>query len=182
MTETLQDLMERRLRQMGQRRGRGESISLREAYQRLLEQINDRNREAVEEGRPDEQLDPPPTYEVFRRIRNGHTRITDNTAVALATMLDVDVADIYVAAGIRPTLGRFELPTRADRLDDQQRSVVLAVVDTILRAGDQAAGAPTTGLRIAARDVGQRSRGQRQRDAIAGVGEESQGSAPEGGA
>ena len=55
--ETLQDLMERRLKELGQRRGRGEQISLHEAYDRL-----------VESGAKD-----VPTYEVFRRIRQGHT-------------------------------------------------------------------------------------------------------------
>lgn len=69
---------------------------------------------------PGDQLHPP-TYEVFRRIRNGHTRITDATAAALATMLDVPANDVYVAAGVRPRLGRFELPTRADSLDAGQR-------------------------------------------------------------
>ena len=186
MTETLQDLMERRLQQMRQRRGRGESISLREAYQRLLEQINQRNAEHAAAGR-DEQEPAPPTYEVFRRIRNGHTRITDNTAVALATMLDVDVDEVHAAAGIRPSLGRFELPTRADRLDDQQREVVLAVVDTILRASDGESsqspaadrrGAPTPvaaqGPRLAARNIGQRSRAQQRHDHLRGVGDEPQ--------
>lgn len=124
MNETLQDLMERRLREMGKRRGRGESISLREAYQRL-----------VDEAGEDAKL---PTYEVFRRIRNGHTSITDPTASALATMLGVPVEDVYAAASIRPPLSRFELPTRADRLDGNQRQVVLSVVDAILQAGDAA--------------------------------------------
>lgn len=130
VTETLQDLMERRLREMGKRRGRGESISLREAYQRLQDRAGD-----------DEKL---PTYEVFRRIRHGHTKISDPTASALATMLEVPVEDVYAAARIRPRLSRFELPTRADRLDDSQRQVVLSVVDAILQAGDQADTAEVT--------------------------------------
>lgn len=182
MNETLQDLMERRLRELGKRRGRGESISLREAYQRLLEWTNDRNAELAEIG---EQAPIPPTYEVFRRIRNGHTRITDVTASALATMLDVPEEDVYRAARIAPRLGRFELPTRADRLDDQQRQVVLSVVDAILSASQAGAVGEETSrpdLRVAARRVGERTRGQKQRDAIEGVGEESQGEGPEGGA
>ncbi|WKN47111.1 hypothetical protein [Nocardioides sp. Arc9.136] len=122
---------------MGKRRGRGENISLREAYQRLLDSTNDRNAERVETG--EEQLGPPPTYEVFRRIRNGHSRISDATASALATMLDVPIEDVYTAAKIRPRLGRFTLPTRADRLDDQQRQVVLSVIDAILQAGETSA-------------------------------------------
>lgn len=121
MTETLQDLLERRLRELGQRRGRGESLSLREAWQRLPE---------------DEQGNRRPTYEVFRRIRQtGHTNITDETADALATMLAVDVNLVLAAAGQRHRLGPFELPRRADRLDDAERQAVLGVVDAILRAG-----------------------------------------------
>lgn len=135
VTETLQDLMERRLREMGHRRGRGESISLREAYQRLVDEANVQNMRDKDDAQPMRI----PTYEVFRRIRNGHTSITDPTASALATMLKVPVDEVYAAARIRPRLGRFELPTRADRLDPQQRQVVLSVVDAILdAAGDQA--------------------------------------------
>lgn len=138
VTETLQDLMERRLNELGKRRGRGESISLREAYQRLLDKINDENADIASREQADPAgFPPPPTYEVFRRIRNGHTRITDPTASALATMLEVSVDEVYAAAQIRPRLGRFELPTRADRLDDGQRKVVLSVVDAILNAAGE---------------------------------------------
>lgn len=139
VTETLQDLMERRLRDLGKRRGRGESISLREAYGRLLDKVNDHNADVAATGQGDEIH--PPTYEVFRRIRNGHTKISDTTAVALATMLDVDVNEVFAAARVRPTLGKFKLPTRADRLTEEQRAVVLAVIDTILDAGELGAAA-----------------------------------------
>lgn len=122
--ETLQDLMERRLKELGQRRGRGEQISLHEAYDRLVER-------AGEDG-------DVPTYEVFRRIRQGHTKITDRTADALATMLGVDVDQVLVAAGQRPRLTRFELPMRADRLTESERKAVLGVVDAILEAGPRA--------------------------------------------
>jgi hypothetical protein len=122
--ETLQDLMERRLKELGQRRGRGEQISLHEAYDRLLEKV----------GRDADV----PTYEVFRRIRtSGHTRITDRTADALATMLEVDVDQVLVAAGQRPRLTKFELPDRADRLTENERKAVLGVVDAILAASEQ---------------------------------------------
>lgn len=119
--ETLQDLMERRLKELGQRRGRGEQISLHEAYDRL-----------VDKAGPDADI---PTYEVFRRIRTqGHRKITDRTADALATMLEVDVNEVLDAAGQRTRLGRFELPRTADRLDESERAAVLGVVDAILRA------------------------------------------------
>lgn len=123
--ETLQDLMERRLKELGQRRGRGEQISLHEAYDRLLEKVG-----------PDGDV---PTYEVFRRIRtSGHSKITARTADALATMLGVDVDEVLRAAGQRPRLTRFELPERADQLTESERKAVLGVVDAILDASDQA--------------------------------------------
>lgn len=122
VTETLQQLMERRLREMGKRRGRGESISLREAWMRLPEHDGKR---AV-------------SYETVRRIReNGHTTIGDATADALATMLDVPVAQILMAAGQRPRLGRFELPQRADRLTPPERATILSMVDALLDATDR---------------------------------------------
>lgn len=78
-----------------------------------------------------------PSYETFRRIRElGHSNISDETAAALATMLDVDVDEVYAAARIRPRLGRFELPSRADRLDGPARKAVLGVIDAILSAGE----------------------------------------------
>jgi hypothetical protein len=76
-----------------------------------------------------------PTYETFRRIRqSGHTNISDETASALATMLDVPVDHVYAAARIPPRLGRFELPGRADALNPGERAAVLGVVDAILEA------------------------------------------------
>lgn len=123
VNETLQDLLERRLKELGQRRGRGESLSLREAWQRIPE---------------DEHGVRRPTYEVFRRIRQtGHSNISDETADALATMLDIPVDQVLEAAGQRKRLGRFELPRRADRLDDGERKVVLGVVDAILDAAER---------------------------------------------
>lgn len=148
VTETLQDLMERRLRELGHRRGRGESISLREAWQRLPEDENGQRR---------------PTYEVFRRIRqSGHSNISEETAVALATMLDVDLGDVNRAAGRRAPLGRFELPTRADRLNDTERGVVLGVVDAILDAAEGRRGERSPGLRSVPQV--QRSAARRKRD------------------
>jgi predicted DNA-binding protein len=123
VNETLQELLERRLREMGKRRGRGESFSLNEAYDRLVEKAG-------------EGADVP-TYEVFRRIRQGHSKITDRTADALATMLDLDVNEVLEAAGQRKRLGRFDLPRSADRLDEAERAAVLGVVDAILRAGNR---------------------------------------------
>lgn len=131
VTETLQDLMERRLKELGRRRGRGEQISLHEAYDRLIEKAG-----------PGGDI---PTYEVFRRIRReGHASITDRTANALATMLDVGVDEVLIAAGQRPRLAKFELPSRADRLTESERQAVLGVVDAILDAGTQGNVTPLT--------------------------------------
>lgn len=124
VTETLRDLLERRLRELGQRRGRGESLSLREAWQRLPE---------------DDEGKRTPTYETFRRIRQaGHTNINDETADALATMLGVPVDQVYAAARIPPRLGRFELPSRADALSPGERAAVIGVVEAILDAKSEA--------------------------------------------
>ncbi|GEB13588.1 hypothetical protein GUY44_06915 [Pimelobacter simplex] len=167
VNETLQDLMERRLYELGRRRGRGESISLREAWQRLPEDENGARR---------------PTYEVFRRIRQaGHSNITDETADALATMLDVPVGDVLVAAGQRPRLGRFELPRRADRLTQGERDVVMGVVDAILTAGERAEAPAERPRHLeAARRGTPRLRELRQQQDEAGQAPDPEG--PEGGA
>lgn len=120
VNETLQELVERRLREMGQRRGRGENLSLREAWLRLPEDAS--GARAV-------------SYETVRRVRElGHNKIGDQTADALATMLGVDVDVVLEAAGQRKRLGRFDLPRRADRLTESERDAVLGVVDAILNA------------------------------------------------
>lgn len=126
VNETLQELVERRLREMGQRRGRGESISLREAWLRLPEREN--GSRAV-------------SYETVRRIREyGHTKIGDQIADALATMFDVDVDEVLRAAGQRPRVGPWELPVRAQRLTPAERLVVEGVIDAILDAADVVRG------------------------------------------
>lgn len=122
--ETLQQLVERRLQEMGRRHGRQEPLTLLEAYRTL----------------PDEG--DWVVYELVRRVlREGHRNIGDRAADTIATMLDVPVGDVLTAAGKRPRLGPFRLPTRADRLDEQERRVVLSVVDAILHAGERHAEA-----------------------------------------
>ena len=132
VNETLQQLVERRLQELGRRRGRGEKLSLREVWQTLP---------------TDDQGKRPISYELVRRVQvEGHTNISDRAADAIATMFDVAVSDVMVAAGQRPRLGRFELPRRADRLTDQERDVVRGVVDAILDAADVDRGATVTEL------------------------------------
>lgn len=131
VTETLQQLLERRLRELGARRGR-DTLSLREAWQQLPADADGKR---------------PISYELVRRVReSGHTNISDRAADAIATMLDVAVSDVLLAAGQRPRLGRFELPRRADRLNDDERKVVVQVVDAILTAAD--ADRPQGGLSV----------------------------------
>lgn len=117
VNETLQELLDRRLREMG---GRHEPRTLRSAYMALP-----KDGDWV-------------TYEVVRRAAKGHTRITDRAARTLATMLAVDEDQVRRAAGQRPNLGTFELPPRASRLNEGERSVVLSVVDAILSAAEGA--------------------------------------------
>lgn len=121
--ETLQELLTRRLTEMGTARGRHEPLSLLEAYQAATPA-------------------PEVSYEAVRRVLHGHSRIGARTARTLATMLDVPLQDVEVAAGSRPTRERFELPERADRLHDLERQVVVAVVDAILNAGNRGERAP----------------------------------------
>lgn len=119
VNETLQQLVERRLREMGARRGRSEPLSLLEVWQSLPETDGKR----------------PVSYEIVRRIADGkHSNIGDRVADALATMLDVSGGDVLKAAGQRPRLGRFELPRRADRLTERERQAVITMVDAILDA------------------------------------------------
>lgn len=118
--ETLQELMERRLFDLGRRRGRSGKLSLREVWQTLPTDGDGKR---------------PISYELVRRVQvEGHSNISDRAADAIATMLDVAVSDVLRAAGQRPRLGRFELPRRADRLTDGERQAVVGVVDAILNA------------------------------------------------
>lgn len=115
VNETLQELLDRRLREMG---GRHEPRTLRSAHMALPA-----GGDWV-------------SYEVVRRVSKGHARITDRAARTLATMLKVGEDEVRRAAGQRPKLGPFELPPRAARLSESERGVVLSVVDAILSAAE----------------------------------------------
>lgn len=118
--ETLQELMHRRLREMGSRRGRETPLNLREAH----EAIKDSDGKALV------------SYETARQIHVGtyKSKLSEDSADGLAAMLDMSASEILEAAGQRRRLGKFSLPRRADRLDDKERRAVLAVVDAILDA------------------------------------------------
>lgn len=132
--ETLQQLVQRRQREMG---APGDPISTRQVWLR---------------GGGQESW----SYETVRRIvEEGHHRIGDKIADALAVALDVPGSKVMAAAGQRPRLGRFELPRRADRLTEHERGVVVSVVDAILEASAQPARADDgPGLRSVARRRG----------------------------
>lgn len=49
----------------------------------------------------------------------------------------VEENDVWRAAGRKPKLGPFELPSRADKLEPSERAVVLSVIDAILAAGER---------------------------------------------
>lgn len=113
----LQQLFRQRLREMGDKRGRDEPLTLAEAYRAVK--------------------NPEVTYEVLRRVEtDGHTNIGDKAVRTIATMLGVDENEVRRRAGQRPRLGRFELPARADRLQQPERAAVVAIVDAILDAAE----------------------------------------------
>ena len=134
VNETLQELLDRRLREMG---GQHEPRTLRAAYMALP-----KGGDWV-------------TYEVVRRATKGHTRITDRAARTLATMLAVGEDEVRRAAGQRPRLGPFELPPRADRLSESERGVVLSVVDAILSAAEGSSRPSTQSDSAPARHAGE---------------------------
>lgn len=126
VNETLQQLLTRRLREIGRTRGRDTPISLHQAYLAAPDKLP--------------SGEQPVTYEVIRRVSKGtHSNLTGRAVRTLATMLGVPEADVWQAAGRRAPAGRFELPERADRLSDAERLVVLSVVDAILNAGESVA-------------------------------------------
>lgn len=115
--ETLQQLVKRRLREMGEQRGRDEPVTLAEAFRRIEK--------------------PEVTYELVRRVeKDGHSHIGDKAVRTIAAMLNVDENAVRAAARQRPALGRFELPSRADKLEEPERSTVLSVIDAILNAAE----------------------------------------------
>jgi hypothetical protein len=125
----LQQLIARRLHEMGAHRG--EPLTLNEAFNRLP---------------PGDHV----TYEAVRRVwTDGHTNIGPKAVRTIATMLQVDEDVVRRAAGQRPMQGPFELPARADKLNEKERAAVLAVMDAILEAAESSRrqGAPAVAAR-----------------------------------
>jgi hypothetical protein len=79
------------------------------------------------------------SYENFRRIARGEHggQINDRIAEGLALALDVPLAEVYRVAGLPQPSGRWEWPTKYDRLDIAQRRIVEDVADGFLTAYDK---------------------------------------------
>lgn len=111
MQETLQQLVQRRQRELG---GSGGPISTRQVWLRG--------------GGEDEW-----SYETVRRVVElGHANIGDRIADRLAIALDVSVSKILEAAGQRQRGEPFKLPARANRLSSTERNIVRQVIDAML--------------------------------------------------
>lgn len=120
VNETLQQLLVRRLLEMGKERGRDEPLSLNEVYGSLPADGDWVTREAVR-----------------RVLVDGHANIGGKAARTIATMFDLTEGEVLEAAGKRAPLGPFELPEEANRLDARERRAVLQVIDAILAAGER---------------------------------------------
>ncbi|QXT62720.1 hypothetical protein [Tessaracoccus palaemonis] len=76
------------------------------------------------------------SYETVRNLANGKQRGTRDERVIrdLATMLSVKEDVVRAALGAEPNYGPWELPERAQGLDQHERQVVVSMVDALLRA------------------------------------------------
>lgn len=77
--------------------------------------------------------------ETFRRLHKGqHSgEVRDSTIEALARALEVPYREVLEAIEGEGAPEPFELPRRAARLSQEERRVVLSVVDSILRAAER---------------------------------------------
>ena len=141
----LQQLVERRLRELGDHRG----------------PMPTRRAAARSEGKV--------SYETLRLLKLGQHSgaISPEVAEGLALALDVPLATVLEVAGQRIPLGAFVLPKRAETLTKAERAVVLSVVDAILSAAGQDRSAAES-LRPVAKD-GARSGGTRAGSQRAGA-------------
>lgn len=143
----LQQLVERRLRELGDHRG---PMPTRRAAARSQGKVS---------------------YETLRLLKIGQHSgaISSEVAEGLALALDVPLETVLEVAGQRIPLGPFVLPKRAETLTKAERAVVLSVVDAILgaAAADRTSSEP---LRSVAKDAGRSGGtrvGARQADATA---------------
>lgn len=113
--ETLQQLVLRRLRELGDASG---PMSAREAVRAAESLIS---------------------YENLRLIARGVHQggISDRTAEGLSRALRVPVAQIYAAAGVPSPGTRWRWPEKFDRLSPRQRELVEQFAAALLEAYDQ---------------------------------------------
>lgn len=133
MQETLQQLVQRRQRELG---GSDGPISTRQVWLR---------------GGGEEAW----AYETVRRVVElGHSKIGDRIADRLAIALDVPVSKILDAAGQRQRGEPFTLPARANRLSATERNIVRQVIDAMLGAyaDERPEDQPAKSLRAVAPD------------------------------
>lgn len=121
----LQELVERRLRELGDHRG---PMPTRKAAARSGGKVS---------------------YETLRLIKLGQHSgsINEDTAEGIALALDLPLEVVLTLAGRRIPQGSFELPKRAETLTKSERAVVLSVVDAILGAAEQDRSAAPSSLR-----------------------------------
>ncbi|GAA1281903.1 hypothetical protein [Saccharothrix xinjiangensis] len=143
--ETLQQLFRRRQRELGEKVGEPDGLSVHAVWLRCNGQA----------GR-----------ETFRRIWEGtRTRITDSTVDALAMALDVPASEVLAAAGQRPRLGAFTPPRRWDQLTARERQVLLDVADALLDARSRQEEAAPVELHVAGTAPAASDRGRVKRAA-----------------
>lgn len=113
--ETLQQLVVRRLRELGGDTG---PMSAREAVRGFEGLIS---------------------YENLRLIARGvhQGNITDRTAEGLSSALRVPIAQVYAAAGVQSPGTRWHWPQRFDRLSPRQRELVEQLAASLLDAYEQ---------------------------------------------
>lgn len=113
--ETLQQLVLRRLRELGGETG---PMSARAAVQGHEDLVS---------------------YETVRLIARGvhQGKLTDRTAEGLSEALRVPLAQVYAAAGVQSPGARWHWPQRFDRLSPRQRELVEQIAASLLDAYDQ---------------------------------------------
>lgn len=76
------------------------------------------------------------SYETVRLLANGQQRTVNEQRVIddLVLILGVDENQIRASLALPPSYGPWDLPPRAQVLDPQERTVVMSVVEALLRA------------------------------------------------
>lgn len=113
--ESLQDLVLRRLSELGDQEG---PMSAKAAAARSRDRIS---------------------YETLRLIARGKHggRIGDRIAEGLSLALDVPISEVYRAAGAPRPQSRWDWPQRFERLDAGQRQLVEEIASALLEAYDR---------------------------------------------